>query len=84
MIDPLENNRENFKDIWFTWYNNQGGQNRVYYKLDRVYCESSFFSFQTDEGHSPIIVSHATMSDHSPIYARIMINKDENVNRMSN
>lgn len=49
-----------------------------------MYYESSFSSFQTEEGHSPIIVSPAAMSDHSPISARILINKDDNVNRTSN
>ena len=84
LFDPLDNNRENFNDIWFTWCNNQGGQNRVYCRLDRIYCDSSFFSFQSKEGHSPITVSPAAMSDHSPISTRMLINKVDNVNRESN
>ena len=84
MVYPLENNRENFKDIWFTWCNNQGGHNKVFRRLDRVYCKSSYFSFQSEEGHSPVIVLLAAMSDHSPISARILINKDENVSSENN
>ena len=43
-----------------------------------------FFSFQSEEGHSPIIVSLAAISDHSLISTKILINKVDNVNEESN
>ena len=43
LFDPLENNRETFNDIWFTWCNNQGGHNRVYCKLAKFIVILLFF-----------------------------------------
>ena len=51
--------------------------------MDIIYCDSSFFSFQSEEGHSPITVSSFAMSDHSPISTKILINKVDNVDKDS-
>ena len=48
-----------------------------------MYCDSSFLSFQSEEGHSPITMSPSAMSDHSPIFAKILINKVDNVDKDS-
>lgn len=65
LSDPIENRKGDYKDIWFTWNNNQDGQKRVFYRLDRVYLDGEFFSCLNNNGHSPIIVTPATISDHS-------------------
>lgn len=76
----MDKGKKDFNGIWFTWCNKRAFNRRIYCRLDRIYVNLHLVNFIHPLNCTPVLVTPASISDHSPIYAHLVLVEDERVN----